>query len=209
MLLLFLGLLLQWELDWLDGQTEEVTENIPEKEQARVYYELYENIWKDLEYFPVPLSTKNPDAGIRFEDSWMFERSYGGSYGHEGTDLMPDTNVSGVYPVLSMTDGVVEKIGWLEKGGYRIGIRSVHDVYFYYAHLDSYARDFQPGDAVRAGELLGLMGDTGYGQEGTRGKFDVHLHVGIYVQTEQIPELAVNPYWFLKFLEARKLSYDY
>ena len=119
MLLLFLGLLLQWELDWLDGQTEEVTENIPEKEQARVYYELYENIWKDLEYFPVPLSTKNPDAGIRFEDSWMFERSYGGSYGHEGTDLMPDTNVSGVYPVLSMTDGVVEKIGWLEKGGYR------------------------------------------------------------------------------------------
>ena len=203
------GLLLQWELDWLDGQTEEVTENIPEKEQARVYYELYENIWKDLEYFPVPLSTKNPDAGIRFEDSWMFERSYGGSYGHEGTDLMPDTNVSGVYPVLSMTDGVVEKIGWLEKGGYRIGIRSVHDVYFYYAHLDSYARDFQPGDAVRAGELLGLMGDTGYGQEGTRGKFDVHLHVGIYVRTEQIPELAVNPYWFLKFLEARKLSYDY
>ena len=209
MLLLFLGLLLQWELDWLDGQTEEVTENIPEKEQARVYYELYENIWKDLEYFPVPLSTKNPDAGIRFEDSWMFERSYGGSYGHEGPDLMPDTNVSGVYPVLSMTDGVVEKIGWLEKGGYRIGIRSVHDVYFYYAHLDSYARDFQPGDAVRAGELLGLMGDTGYGQEGTRGKFDVHLHVGIYVRTEQIPELAVNPYWFLKFLEARKLSYDY
>ena len=209
MLLLFLGLLLQWELDWLDGQTEEVTENIPEEEQARVYYELYENIWKDLEYFPVPLSTKNPDAGIRFEDSWMFERSYGGSYGHEGTDLMPDTNVSGVYPVLSMTDGVVEKIGWLEKGGYRIGIRSVHDVYFYYAHLDSYARDFQPGDAVRAGELLGLMGDTGYGQEGTRGKFDVHLHVGIYVRTEQIPELAVNPYWFLKFLEARKLSYDY
>ncbi len=209
MLLLFLGLLLQWELDWLDGQTEEVTENIPEEEQARVYYELYENIWKDLEYFPVPLSTKNPDADIRFEDSWMFERSYGGSYGHEGTDLMPDTNVSGVYPVLSMTDGVVEKIGWLEKGGYRIGIRSVHDVYFYYAHLDSYARDFQPGDTVRAGELLGLMGDTGYGQEGTRGKFDVHLHVGIYVRTEQIPELAVNPYWFLKFLEARKLSYDY
>ena len=209
MLLLFLGLLLQWELDWLDGQTEEVTENIPEEEQARVYYELYENIWKDLEYFPVPLSTKNPDADIRFEDSWMFERSYGGSYGHEGTDLMPDTNVSGVYPVLSMTDGVVEKIGWLEKGGYRIGIRSVHDVYFYYAHLDSYARDFQTGDTVRAGELLGLMGDTGYGQEGTRGKFDVHLHVGIYVRTEQIPELAVNPYWFLKFLEARKLSYDY
>lgn len=207
--MLFLGLLLQWELDWLDGQTEEAVENISAEEEARAYYELYENIWKDLEYFPVPLSVKNPDARILFEDSWMFERSYGGSYGHEGTDLMPDTNVAGVYPVLSMTDGVVEKIGWLEKGGYRIGIRSVHDVYFYYAHLDSYAREFKVGDVVRAGELLGLMGDTGYGQEGTRGKFDVHLHVGIYVRTDEIPELAVNPYWFLRFLEARKLSYDY
>jgi murein DD-endopeptidase MepM/ murein hydrolase activator NlpD len=34
---------------------------------------------------------------------------------------------------------------------------------------------------VQAGTLLGFMGDTGYGEEGTSGKFPVHLHVGIYV----------------------------
>lgn len=209
LLLLLMGMMLQWELSWMDELVVQEQAEVPYEEQARSYYELYENIWKDLEYFPVPLSTRNPNAQIQFEDSWMFERSYGGSYGHEGTDLMPDTNVAGVYPVLSMTDGVVEKIGWLEKGGYRIGIRGPHDGYFYYAHLDSYAKDFQTGDVVRAGDLLGFMGDTGYGQEGTRGKFDVHLHIGIYVRTGQIPELAVNPYWFLRYLEAHKLSYAY
>lgn len=207
--LLFLGLLLEWELAWVQELAQEEGETVSHEEQARAYYELYENIWKDLEYFPIPLSTKDLDAGVTFENSWLFERSYGGSYAHEGTDLMPDVNVAGRYPVLSMTDGIVEKIGWLEKGGYRIGIRSAHDVYFYYAHLDSYAEEFQVGDVVSAGELLGFMGDTGYGTEGTRGKFKVHLHVGIYVRTEDIPELAVNPYWFLRYLETSKLSYAY
>lgn len=207
--LLFLGLLIHWELAWLQDGIAEVKEQSSDFDQAREYFTLYENIWKDLTYFPVPLSTADPRIQIQFEDSWMFERSYGGSYGHEGTDLMPDTNRAGFYPILSMTDGVVENIGWLEKGGYRIGIRSPHDVYFYYAHLDSYARDFQVGDVIKAGELLGLMGDTGYGPEGTSGKFAVHLHVGIYLRTDSVPEIAVNPYWFLRYLENCKLSYSY
>lgn len=37
------------------------------------------------------------------------------------------------------------------------------------------------GDQVRAGDLLGYMGDSGYGPEGTTGQFPVHLHVGIYM----------------------------
>ena len=36
------------------------------------------------------------------------------------------------------------------------------------------------GKTVKAGELLGYMGDSGYGKEGTVGKFPVHLHFGIY-----------------------------
>ncbi|MCD7736533.1 MAG: hypothetical protein LUI07_06175, partial [Lachnospiraceae bacterium] len=75
----------------------------------------YAAIWDDVKCFPVA-----GDA-ITYENSWMFERTYGGKRGHEGTDLMPPDNLSGVYPVLSMTDGIVENIGWLEQGGYRIG----------------------------------------------------------------------------------------
>ncbi|MCC8106618.1 MAG: M23 family metallopeptidase [Clostridiales bacterium] len=159
----------------------------------------YAAIWNDVECFPVI------DTEVSFENSWMFERTYGGKRGHEGTDLMPSANLAGVYPIVSMTDGVVEKIGWLEQGGYRIGIRSPSGGYFYYAHLDSYAQKFSVGDAVYAGEQLGMMGDTGYGEEGTVGKFKVHLHVGIYIRAntggdgESPEEWSVNPYWVLRY----------
>ena len=209
LLLICACLFIHLELSWLSEHSSygEEAEELQASEKAREYYELYENIWKDLVYFPVPESSEDEEADVSFENSWLFERTYGGSYGHEGTDLMPSVEKSGYYPVVSMSDGVVENIGWLEKGGWRIGIRSVHDVYFYYAHLSSYAEDFQKGDVVRAGQLLGYMGDTGYGkEEGTTGQFPVHLHVGIYVRNKEIPELAVNPYWFLKYLEQHKLE---
>ncbi len=202
--------LIQFQLVRLGEMALPSAEASDMEEQAREFYELYENIWKDLVYFPVPESTQNEEAVVSYENSWMFERTYGGSYGHAGTDLMAGIRQRGYYPVVSISDGVVERIGWLEKGGWRIGIRSLHDVYFYYAHLDSYAEDFKEGDVIKAGQLLGYMGDTGYGvKEGTRGKFDVHLHLGIYIRTEDIRELAVNPYWFLKYLEQNKLRCAY
>ncbi len=66
-----------------------------------------------------------------------------------------------------------------------------------------------PGDAVQAGELLGYMGDSGYGPEGTTGEFPVHLHLGIYLPLGADQEKAVNPYWMLRYLESRKLTYAY
>lgn len=159
---------------------------------------LYSAIWDDLCSFPVELK-----IGAVYENSWMFERYYGGKRGHEGTDLIPPQNISGYYPIQSVTDGVVEQIGWLPKGGYRIGIRSPHGGYFYYAHLDSYSASYQIGDYVEAGEIIGFMGDTGYGKEGTRGQFPVHLHFGIYIQTDEFEEISVNPYWILRYLELR------
>lgn len=155
----------------------------------------YAAIWNDILCFPVY------GADTAFENSWMFERNYGGKRGHEGCDVMPPQNLPGHYRIVSMTDGVVENIGWLPQGGYRIGIRSPSGGYFYYAHLDSYSEDFRIGDEVTAGTELGKMGDTGYGEEGTRGKFDVHLHLGIYIRTADTPELSVNPYWILRYLQ--------
>ncbi len=166
-------------------------------------------VWGDLSYFPIPLPQLENGMSTSFENSWMFERNFGGNRGHEGTDLMASVNERGRYPVLSMTDGVVEKVGWLKLGGYRIGIRSPHGGYFYYAHLNDYARDFQEGDEIKAGELLGFMGDSGYGPEGTTGQFAVHLHVGIYVEDETEGEISVNPYWVLKWLEQQRLYYQY
>ena len=152
-----------------------------------------------IKCFPV-VSDKKEKEGISFEDSWGMSRSYGGKRLHEGTDLMPPKNQRDTFAVVSVCDGVVEKIGWLELGGYRIGIRSKTGTYFYYAHLSSYAEGMKQGKTVKAGELLGYMGDSGYGKEGTVGKFPVHLHFGIYF-TAGDKEISVNPYPILKAME--------
>ena len=213
----------QQELDWLPVLTASMLDHgfLPEEYTAEDFLrdalrsegyaqlqpeaferakDFYGQIFGDLACFPV----RQPSVGagqISYEDSWMFERNFGGKRGHEGTDLFPEEEKRDFYPVVSMTDGMVEAIGWLTKGGYRIGVRAPGGGYFYYAHLSSYARNFQPGESVQAGDLLGYMGDTGYGEEGTTGKFPVHLHMGIYVQTDTIPELAINPYAVLKYVE--------
>lgn len=178
---------------------------------SKVYVDLnekYASIFSDLVYFPIPVDLSGGET-VDFSDSWMGERNYGGSRFHEGTDIMTSNNLRGYYPVLSITDGMVEQKGWLEKGGYRIGIRAPSGGYFYYAHLHSYANGLEIGDEVKAGELIGFMGDTGYSKvEGTTGNFDVHLHLGIYLNTAQ-GEISVNPYWVLKYLEKHKLEYYY
>ena len=137
----------------------------------------------------------------------MNERTYGGKRGHEGTDIMASKNRRDIYPVLSMTDGIVTSKGWLPKGGWRIGITAPGGGYFYYAHLSSYGQ-VEIGDEVKAGDLLGYMGDSGYGKEGTTGQFPVHLHVGIYLQ-ENGKEISINPYWILRYLEKHKLKYTF
>lgn len=173
-----------------------------------LYCSACEAVWNDLKYFPVPEPSNGVRAEVTFEDSWMFERNYGGKRGHEGTDIMASKNKRGFYPVVSMTDGVILHKGWLEKGGYRIGITAPGGAYFYYAHLDSYA-DIEEGDAVKAGDLLGFMGDTGYSKvEGTTGNFPVHLHLGIYLVTED-QEVSVNPYYPLRYVEGRRVKCAY
>lgn len=167
-------------------------------------------VWSDGVYFPIPAARVDAKKEISFMDSWMQSRSYGGDRGHEGCDIMAACNERGVYPVVSISDGVIEQMGWLEQGGYRIGVRGASGAYFYYAHLSDYAENLCVGDSVMAGELLAFMGDTGYSKvEGTTGNFDVHLHFGIYLNDETGKEFSVNSYALLRYLEQRKLVYDF
>ena len=176
----------------------------------------------DMEVFPVPVNgdflpitdtyprhdgTNYQKGYVYFSDSWNYKRTYGGDRRHEGCDIMAEINERGRYPVVSMTDGVVEHMGWLELGGYRIGIRSENGGYFYYAHLCDYASNLKEGDTVYAGQYLGTMGDTGYSKvEGTTGNFDVHLHISIYVTYNNV-EYSINPYYILKNLRVIRANY--
>lgn len=53
------------------------------------------------------------------------------------------------------------------------------------------------------------MGDSGYGEEGTVGQFDVHLHFGIYINDNNGNEISINPYHILKALENNKKYSEY
>ena len=133
--------------------------------------------------FPLPRG-----CGYTYEDSWGAARSFGGERNHEGIDII----VAKGTPVYSACAGTVTKKGWLTLGGWRIGIEDENGIYYYYAHLSSYG-NFEVGDTVRAGDILGYVGSTGYGPEGTDNVLIPHLHFGMYEN-----DVAFNPYMFLK-----------
>lgn len=168
--------------------------------------QVYKMLLSDVKCFPIPKEKQEQEIPYYYANSWKADRTYGGDRPHYGTDLMDVLNENGRIPIVSMTDGVVEKIGWLELGGWRIGIRAEHGGYFYYAHMDRYAKDMTIGRKVKAGDILGYMGDTGYGEEVTRGKFPVHLHLGIALPAnENREEFWINPYWLLSYVEEMRV----
>lgn len=152
-----------------------------------------QEILSDMKYFPIPVQYRNR---IAYEDTYGAGRSQGA---HEGCDIMDTQDKPGQIPIISCSDGVITNIGWLYLGGYRIGITGSSGTYFYYAHLDSYAEGISIGDSVCGGQLIGFMGNSGEGEEGTVGKFPTHLHFGIYQSDDEMT--AVNPYTYLKNLE--------
>lgn len=159
--------------------------------QRRQEKEVTQSIIEEMICFPVPVSHRQQ---VFYQNDFGAER---GSGNHEGCDIMAEANEEGTIPIVSATDGVITNLGWLYLGGYRVGITSKSGNYYYYAHFDSYSKNLKVGDKVRAGEFLGFMGCTGEGEEGTSGKFPVHLHFGIYVTDKNGMENAVNPYQYL------------
>lgn len=161
----------------------------------------YKQFILDVEGFPVSM-----DYEYSFEDSWNAERTYGGTRRHYGTDIMDVQNQRGIIPIISMSKGVIENIGWNDKGGYRIGVRTPNGAYIYYAHLEKYAPNIEKGTKLETGDLIGYMGDSGYGEEGTVGEFPVHLHIGIATKSFDDNENWINPYYLLRYLEDKDMK---
>ena len=177
-------------------------------EEFAFYTNVIDSLIIDMEYFPVARS-KTRKTWVEYEDSWGNERTYGGKRTHEGFDIMSEENKRGVMPVIAASGGTVTNLGWLELGGWRIGITSDNGIYYYYAHLDSYADNMAEGTKIRKGQLIGYMGDSGYSKvEGSVGKVDVHLHFGIYIYADG-KETALNPYYLLKNISNKILYYQY
>ncbi len=134
-----------------------------------------------------------------YNNTWGNRRGFGGNRIHEGTDIFASYGT----PVISTTYGVVELKGWNLYGGWRIGIRDIHNIYHYYAHLNNYDKNIEVGQVVKPGDVLGYVGSSGYGPEGTSGKFPPHLHYGMYKDNGK-NEWSFDPYPYLKKWERLK-----
>ena len=176
-------------INWLHLKIK--VETIGNELQQKTEILLENKISNDIKCFPVPM--KNRES-VEYENDYGLNRENGT---HEGCDILYSENMPGIVPIVSSTDGEISNLGWLYLGGYRVGITSTNGIYYYYAHLDSYAPGLVIGKKVNAGEFLGFMGNSGEGAEGTTGKFPVHLHFGIYVEAENGNEKSVNPYYYL------------
>ncbi|MBE3595714.1 MAG: M23 family metallopeptidase [Hydrogenibacillus sp.] len=111
-----------------------------------------------------------------YTNTWGHPRGFGGRRYHEGVDIFAAYGT----PVQSASYGVVEVVGWNVYGGWRVGIRDLNNIYYYYAHLSGFAKGLAPGKVVSPGEVIGYVGSSGYGPPGTQGKFPPHLHFGMY-----------------------------
>ncbi|MFZ4450835.1 M23 family metallopeptidase [Salibacterium aidingense] len=157
---------------------------------ARIYRK-YGTLDLDDHAFPVPLN-----YNYSYRSTWGDTRGWGGRRIHEGTDIFAGYRT----PVRATAYGVVELKGWNKYGGWRLGIRDLSNTYHYYGHLSGYEDGLEKGDIVAPGDTIGYVGSSGYGKEGTEGKFPPHLHYGMY-RDNGYSEWSFDPYPSLKSWE--------
>jgi murein DD-endopeptidase MepM/ murein hydrolase activator NlpD len=90
---------------------------------------------------------------------------------HHGEDIFAPLGT----PILAVADGTVFSVGWNEIGGYRLWLRDRLGNQFYYAHLSAYSPLAVNGTEVKAGAVLGFMGNTGDAEH-----TPMHLHFEIH-----------------------------
>lgn len=126
--------------------------------------------------------------------------AYGDSFGaaradvsggwHHGDDIFAPLGA----PLLAVSDGTVFSVGWNDIGGWRLWLRDKKGNEFYYAHLSAYTKLARNGARVKAGQVLGFVGNTGDAQ-GTpyHLHFEVHPVAMLYLGYDG----AVNPTQYL------------
>jgi peptidoglycan LD-endopeptidase LytH len=128
--------------------------------------------------FPVPSKAKANVGSF-----WGAGRD-NGARRHEGIDIFAPFRT----PVVAAADGYVTRVEETPIGGKVVWMRpDERPLSLYYAHLDSQLA--QPGQNVRIGDTLGLIGNTGNARTTAP-----HLHFGIYAIGGPVdPFPFVNP----------------
>lgn len=143
-------------------------------------------------------------------DDFGNSRSYGFKRVHLGNDLMGSIGT----PIVAIESGMVENLGWNQYGGWRIGIRSFDTKrYYYYAHLRKnhpYAEGLEEGTVIKAGDVIGYLGMTGYSIKENVNNINVpHLHFGMQLifdesQVDSPNEIWIDVYQIIEFLKQNR-----
>ncbi len=129
-----------------------------------------------------------PVAGeVEFIDSWGYPRMTGtaSAHWHQGTDVFATLGT----PLIASENGTLSGIGVGSLGGNKLWVNGDSGTEYYYAHLAAFAPGIADGQRVRAGEVVGYVGDTG----NARGT-SPHLHFEVHPGGVG----PVNPYPLLK-----------
>ncbi len=115
-----------------------------------------------------PLTVTPPLAGGPYTFPLVGSKvSFGDGYGavrndvagnwHHGDDIFAALGT----PVVAVASGTINRVGWNAIGGWRIWVRDSSGDEFYYAHLSGYSTEILHSNRVRAGEVIGFVGNTG------------------------------------------------
>jgi murein DD-endopeptidase MepM/ murein hydrolase activator NlpD len=112
--------------------------------------------------FPVygPASYTNTFGAPRANTGW-----------HHGEDIFAPLGA----PILAVANGIVYSVGWNDVGGLRLWLQDLAGNEFYYAHLSAFSPLAVNGAQVRAGDVLGFMGNTGDAEH-----TPYHLHFEVH-----------------------------
>lgn len=143
-------------------------------------------------------------------DDFGASRSFGFKRRHLGNDLLGRIGT----PIVAIEGGTVEALGWNRYGGWRIGIRSFDKKrYYYYAHLRKdkpYQSGLKEGDTVKAGQVIGYLGMTGYSDRENVNNINIpHLHIGMQIifdesRKEGNNEIWIDMYHIIELLDKHK-----
>jgi len=121
-----------------------------------------------LEQALLAVTSPFPVAGkANFTHDWGFPRYTPTPHLHEGTDIFAAFGT----PIVTSEPGRVIKQGTAGAGGISVWVRGDSGMAYYYAHLQSWARDLAVGQRVEKGQVIGFVGDSGNAEGGSP-----HLH---------------------------------
>ncbi len=78
-------------------------------------------------------------------------------------------------PLVAAAGGTLFSVGWNHAAGNRLRLRDRQGNTFYYAHLSAFSALVRNGAHVKAGQVIGFMGDTG-----NPGGLPSHLHFEVH-----------------------------